>query len=152
MTRKTPHDLNDIIDDIIDYFPRIPKQMRVESRYISFRGTILMINDYVNTRHVVISSDPQAAYLPEKVVIGAVAHELSHIEMNSTLTYRELTHKMRKYAQNKRFELLTERNTDRHAIYRGFGRELLAFNIWVKRTMGDEPETGLRTDEIRKYL
>jgi hypothetical protein len=87
------------------------------------------------------------------IIIGGLAHELSHIllehKRNSMINQID----MLLYTLSSRYETWDERRTDLLTIKRGFGKELLAFLRYAerKREKYDEDD-GLTAEEIRGIL
>jgi len=90
---------------------------------------------------------------PRRVLEGGIAHELSHIVVDSRLGPRQRDLAFQRYALSAAYRIRDERETDLRQIRRGYGRQLLAFLSYGK-TLGFRftREHGLLRAEIGSRL
>jgi hypothetical protein len=102
-----------------------------------------------------IKCTPRYVILPRPIIVGGIAHELSHMVHDVPFFYAgTLMAQGRTYNTNKKARTREERETDERVIQRGLGNELLASAEWqLKKQEGEwYPDNGLHPDEIRTLL
>ena len=90
---------------------------------------------------------------PTDVMEGGFAHEFSHIltDIEAARSFRRRDRWARRIS--KRYKTLDERNTDLHAIIRGFGPQLLAFLEYShEKGLDHYKEDGLSIREVKAIL
>lgn len=86
---------------------------------------------------------------PVHVLEGGIAHELAHVVRDSRLAPRLLARAYDRYDRSRSYRVRDERATDRLAVDRGLGPQLLAFLAHARsRGYRFTPEHGLHTSEI----
>jgi hypothetical protein len=78
----------------------------------------------------VIGVDNSLAGAPRRVLEGGFAHELAHIVRD--LRWRPFQRSLayQRYEARRAYRIRDEQDTDREAIRRGYGRQLLALMLW----------------------
>lgn len=88
-----------------------------------------------------------------KVLIGGIAHELSHIVVDKNVEARLMSRDRLAYKISRRYKTLDERNTDLEVILRSFGKELLIFLEYAERAgYPHYKEDGLSIREVKILL
>lgn len=91
-----------------------------------------------------IEIDSSLKNLDESILIGGIAHELSHIIRDKRETWFEKL----LYATSARYREATERDVDVVVIIRGYGRELLEFTKHSCQDWDHYKEDGLSVREL----
>jgi hypothetical protein len=88
---------------------------------------------------------------PRRVLEGGFAHELAHIVRDLRVGPFQRALGYERYRHRRAYRIHDERATDREAIGRGYGRQLLAFMLWG-RTRGytSGREHGLLFAEVMR--
>ncbi len=93
--------------------------------------------------------------LNKKVVIGIIAHELSHFSLFQKGTWIQFW----KFSitANKKQVVKCERETDRLAIKKGYGKELIATKMEAKKLLKGTRwekmlDNYLTIDEVKRYM
>ncbi len=100
-----------------------------------------------------IEADESLKEAPEDVLIGGLAHELSHILTDMFLEKKLRLRDKLAYRISKRYKTLDERNTDLQVILRGFANELLSFLEYAEnKGFPHYQEDGLSIREVDVLL
>ncbi len=100
-----------------------------------------------------IELDETLQEAPEEVLVGGLAHELSHILTDRLLEKRLRFRDWLAYRISRRYKTLDERNTDLQIILRGFSRELLIFLEYAgEKGFPHYKEDGLSLREVKTLL
>lgn len=97
----------------------------------------------------------QCKILNEKVLVGIIAHELSHFSIFQRGTWFKF---LKLYFTNtKKQAVQNERKTDKLAIKKGYGKEMIATKITAKKLLkGTKYERHLdnylSANEVRDYI
>jgi hypothetical protein len=104
-------------------------------------------------RSFLIGVDTSLLDAPKRAIAGCFAHELAHILRESRMGRRRLGRAWELYFSSPRFRRRDERATDREAVARGYGRELLALMVFGRRRRYRwDREDGLTFPEVHKML
>ena len=88
----------------------------------------------------------------EDVVIGLLAHELSHITQDIGYSKYEVWFDNFLYSRFPKYSLLDERNTDLTVILRGYGLNLLKLLRYIEDKYPEYVTEGLSVNEIKILL
>ncbi len=100
-----------------------------------------------------IEIDESLTDAPERVLIGGLAHELSHILTDRSSEKKLISQDRLAYRISSRYKVLDERNTDLEVILRGFGKDLLHFLEYSERNEYPHyKEDGLSAREVKRIL
>jgi hypothetical protein len=110
-------------------------------------GTLLQY--YVVDGRWRIAVSPEMRRAPARVLEGGIAHELAHIVRDCRLGPFQRDLAFDRFAASRTYRIKEERATDRRAVERGYGPQLLALVKWA-RTVGIRfyGDSGLRAWEI----
>lgn len=79
---------------------------------------------------------PKNDLIPKKQVIGILAHELSHLSIDDKNNYFQNFIDVFKYwITSQKWRIKCEKDTDRLAIRKGYGKELLASRIAYEKKL-----------------
>jgi hypothetical protein len=124
------------------------RRLRISIAFAALPDDTLLRYDCTPGRYS-ISINDALRHAPVRVLEGGVAHELAHVVRDSPLPPRFRTLAYARYDRSRAFRIRDERATDRLAVERGYGPQLLAFLTYV-RALGYTftPEHGLHTREV----
>jgi hypothetical protein len=102
-------------------------------------------------RSFVIGVDTSLLDVSRRVIAGGFAHELAHILRDSRIGRYRLERAWPLYFTSQAFRIRDERETDREAIARGYGPELLALMLFGRaRGYLWSREDGLTVPEVHR--
>ncbi|MSS74948.1 hypothetical protein EXS73_01920 [Candidatus Pacearchaeota archaeon] len=136
------------------YFPEL-QQERFIFEIQKGKDWYLLYDPDVPRRIHHIKCEPAYVILPEAILTGGIAHELSHAVRDIPLLKRGTIMALgTKYNTNLKARVADERATDMLVITRGLGHALLASAEWQFETGGKKwkPDFGLHPTEIRAIL
>ncbi len=119
------------------YFKNIPDEFM---GYGVYKGEF-----FINITRTILSAK-------KKVFVGCLSHELAHILIDLSMDDFERKIDEFLYKNSRLYRRFDERRTDRLAIERGFGKELLAFSEWALKYRDDDSQEGLTIPEIKKFM
>ena len=101
----------------------------------------------------VLSVDRSLLGAPWRVIAGGFAHELAHILRDSRIGRWQLDRAWSLYFTSRTFRIRDERETDREAIARGYGRDLLELMLFGRaRGCLWRREDGLTLPEVHRMV
>ena len=146
------NDLQALRDQVIRRgFPELlADDIQIEYKYLKDAlleyGSLTGEGCYIEVDESLRNASPQ-------VLIGGLAHELSHIVVDKNLQARLMARDWLAYKISRRYKTLDERNTDLEVILRSFGKELLIFLEYSERTgYPHYKEDGLSIREVKILL
>jgi hypothetical protein len=96
-----------------------------------------------------ITVSPLLREAPRKALVGGIAHELAHIVRDHHLGPLQRDWAFERFALSRTYRFREERATDRRAVERGYGPQLMALAAFARRIgIRFERENGLLTNEI----
>ncbi len=101
---------------------------------------------YPFKKYTIILDSAKLQNTSDSEMKGLLAHELAHLENYSEKTYFQFALFTLKYLTSEKFRIKTERKTDKKAIERGFGKELLEYRKFRYKT-ADKKESEF----LKKY-
>jgi hypothetical protein len=124
------------------------KRLRIAIAFAPLADDTLLRYDCADGRFSISVGD-LLREAPIRVLEGGIAHELAHLVRDSALAPRLLARAYGRYDRSRFYRARDERATDRLAIERGLGPQLLAFLVYARsRGYRFTPEHGLHTREI----
>ena len=107
----------------------------------------------ISGRTFLIGVDNSLRGAPRRVLEGGFAHELSHIVRDLRLHPFQRARAYERYGVHRYYRIHDELNTDREAIRRGYGRQLLALILWgLARGYTSGREHGLLLADVYKAI
>ena len=101
----------------------------------------------------VIGADNSFRTAPRRVLEGGLAHELAHIVRDRRFGPFQRSLAYARYGLLPSFRVRDEQDTDREAIRRGYGRQLLALMLWARaRGYTSGREHGLLLDQVTRLV
>ena len=101
----------------------------------------------------VIGVDNSLRGAPRRVLEGGFAHELSHIVRDLGLRPFQRARAYERYGWHRHYRIRDEQDTDREAIRRGYGRQLLALILWGRaRGYSSGREHGLLLADVYRVI
>lgn len=101
----------------------------------------------------VIGVDNSLRPAPRRVVEGGFAHELAHIARDLRMGPWQRTLAYERYRRSCAYRIRDEAQTDREAIRRGYGRQLLALMLWGRaRGYTSGREHGLLLHQVIRLV
>lgn len=144
--------LNKILDDIIKskYPELLGEDIRIE--FVDLDDSLMEYGSLTNEGFF-IDVDKKLKEADDIIIIGGIAHELSHIAIELSIGKKMSFKDLIAYKISKRYKTLDERNTDLDVILRGLGKELYQFMKFSSKIGYDYyKEDGLSLREIELLL
>lgn len=134
---------------ILRSFPEL-RRLRVGIAYEEL-GPGDLLQYYIADGRWRIAASPLLRAAPVGAVEGGLAHELAHIVRDSRLSPFARDLAFDRFAGSRTYRIKEERATDRRAIGRGYGPELMALVRWARsQGIRFDGESGLRGSEIAR--
>ncbi len=119
--------LNKLLDEIIcKGFPELIK-LDISISWVKLNDAFLQTGTFLAHKGYFIEVDHSLKNVNISILIGGLAHELSHVALNhhSSSIIENLLYKL-----SKHYKTAIERTTDLETIIRGYGNDLLNFIKW----------------------
>ncbi len=143
------HDLEGLRDNVIrkGFMELIAEDIQIEYQELD---DALFEYGSLTEEGYFIEVDESLKDASEDVLVGGLAHELSHILTDKFLDGKLQLRDRLAYRISKRYKTLDERNTDLQVILRGFAYELLIFLEYTEnKGFPHYKEDGLSIREVK---
>lgn len=123
---------------------------RINDGLMTYGDLYFLKNGIYRVGGYYIDAHPILKKTGEQVVKGGFAHELGHIVKDIKQTRKEANMDVRRYRCSRTYFIKDEICTDLEAINRGFGNEVLEFQIF-RETENNYNGYGITSEQI-KYI
>lgn len=146
--------LENIVNTVKKSFPHI-KDKEIKIKFIGL--PYFYFQAFPENRHYTIEIDSEAVpkIKNKRVLIGGIAHEIAHLEIDHNLRGIAKEQDSDRYAHSLVYRRYCERMADVETILRGYGKELYSFQRFVdrqKRKRKRKTNYGLTSKQIRKLV
>jgi hypothetical protein len=105
-------------------------------------------------REIIITfSAEDVKQMPDPALVGCIVHELCHAEYDIALSPSTFDSNDKRYASDPEFRSTHEREIDLEVIRKGYGRELLALQLYHNEHYeAYQTSDGLTSDETERII
>lgn len=144
--------LEKILEQMKESFPEI-KDKKIKIKYVKLPYNFFAVSGE-NGEYIIEIDGYTMANVSKRVIVGGLAHELAHLQIDKNLRGLAKTLDTERYSTSKVYKRNIERNADVETISADYGKELYSFTRFAEKCRKKKKwkNYGLTSKEIRKLV